>query len=98
MFDQLRTKEQLGYYVGACTLNTRGVQALNFTIQSAEYSPVSLQERIFGFIKDFFETILTEQLYIDYKAGLLTRKKKGFRDMNEESEYLFNNMKSFSMQ
>ena len=95
MYDQLRTKEQLGYYVGAMILDTRGVQAMVYSVQSAEYSPVKLEERIFSFIRAFKEEILTEQMFNDYKKGLLSRRKKGFRDMNEESEYLFNNMKSY---
>ncbi len=41
--------------------------------------------------------IFTESTFNDYKAGLLARKKKGFKDMIEESEYLFNNLKAFSM-
>lgn len=97
MYDQLRTKEQLGYYVGAMILDTRGVQAMVYSVQSAEYSPVKLEERIFSFIRAFKEEILTEQMFNDYKKGLLSRRKKGFRDMNEESEYLFNNMKSYQM-
>lgn len=32
MFDQLRTKEQLGYYVSAMSLDTRGVQGLCFSV------------------------------------------------------------------
>ena len=68
-----------------------------YSVQSAEYSPVKLEERIFSFIRAFKEEILTEQMFNDYKKGLLSRRKKGFRDMNEESEYLFNNMKSYQM-
>ena len=30
-------------------------------------------------------------------ACLISRKKKGFRDMSEESEYLYYNMKEFSL-
>lgn len=50
------------------------------------------------FIADFPESVLTEQIFNDYLKGVLARKKKGWRDMNEESEYLFNNMKTFTLE
>ena len=95
-FDSLRTKEQLGYNVSCNSLNTRGVQALCFCIQSAEHSPVFLQERIFSFTKEFSEQFLTEQTFKDYKIGLISSKRKGFKDMFEESEYIVSSLKSFS--
>ena len=52
MFDQLRTKETLGYYVSATANDTRGVQGMNFCVQSSEYSPTVLEERILRFIKE----------------------------------------------
>lgn len=70
---------------------------MSFNIQSSEHSPVTLERRIMTFIREANDEFLTESTFGDYKKGLLTRKQKGFKDMNEESEYLFNNLKSFTM-
>ena len=46
MFNILRNKEQLGYYVGVVMRETGGIYGLSFEIESANYSPNKLQERI----------------------------------------------------
>ena len=42
MFNILRNKEQLGYYVGVVLRETGGIFALSFEIESANYSPNKL--------------------------------------------------------
>ena len=62
-------------------------------MQSSEYSPKTLEERILKYVREqFLESVFTEETFDDYRSGLVARKKKGFRDMNEESEYLYNSM------
>ncbi len=46
----MRNKEQLGYYVSVSRRFTRGILGLLFTIESAKYDPLYLQERIMKFI------------------------------------------------
>ena len=80
MYDELRNKEQLGYYVDCAMKRTAGVNGFCFIIQSAEYSPVQLEERISKFVKEFFEKGLTEAVFDEFKKGLIGRKKAGFKD------------------
>ena len=50
-YNQLRTKEQLGYSVDAGMRCTHRVLGFCFRIQSAEYAPPHLHQRITVFIK-----------------------------------------------
>ena len=49
-YDELRNKEQCGYYVAASRRQTRGVYGFLFTIESAIYDPLALEKKIFAFI------------------------------------------------
>ena len=42
IFDSLRNKEQLGYYVGCVRRCSRGVYGISFEIESANYGPKHL--------------------------------------------------------
>ena len=56
MFDELRTKLQLGYYVGCSLKFTCGIYAMSFVIESSndKYPPEYLQEAIFTFLDSFY--------------------------------------------
>ena len=96
-YDQLRNKEQLGYYVSASHRTTRGVNGVLFIIESAEYDPLYLEQRIQKFIKDTYEIVKSdENVYKEFYDGLLSRKKIGFKDIKEEASYLLGQMKDFS--
>lgn len=57
-----------------------------------------LEARILEYVrKNFVESVFTRETFDDYKSGLVGRKKKGFRDMNEEAEYFYNNMSCFAL-
>ena len=45
-FDQLRTKEQLGYIVWADAISSANIQGFRVIVQSSNYDPVHLDERI----------------------------------------------------
>ena len=60
-FDQLRNKEQLGYSVGVSKRLTRGIPGILFSVESAEYHPIHIQERIFLFITEFYEKLLKDE-------------------------------------
>lgn len=49
-FNQLRTKEQLGYRVDCCVRVTFKILGFSFTVQSAKYGPVYLEQRINAFV------------------------------------------------
>jgi len=53
IFDQLRTKEQLGYSVGCSTRDTHGVLGFTIYICSAVQRPPILLERVEAFLEDF---------------------------------------------
>lgn len=57
-FDQLRTKEQLGYSVGCSPRVTCGVLAFCVTVQSAAYGPAHLYSRVRAFMASFRETLV----------------------------------------
>lgn len=58
LYDQLRTKEQLGYSVGGSARVTCGVLGFCITVQSAAYGPAHLYARVRAFIKSFRDTLV----------------------------------------
>ncbi|CDW88765.1 a-pheromone processing metallopeptidase ste23 [Stylonychia lemnae] len=96
-YDEMRNKEQLGYYVAVSRRQARGVFALLFTIESAEYDPLHLQEKIEKFIKEVISKIQEkEEIYREYYEGLIARKKEGYKDIKEEAGYYFGQMREFT--
>ena len=65
-FDDLRTKQQLGYYVSCSQRNTRGIPGLLFTVESSKFTLDVVEPKIYAFIQEFFETKLTEKFYSDH--------------------------------
>jgi len=92
-FDQLRTKEQLGYVVG-CGLSIIGDQYyknvfLEFVIQSPIKDSKYLIERTNKFIVDYcksIDTITTEE-FESYKLGALVNFTKPFYNLTELNDY-----------
>nr|XP_043636150.1 nardilysin-like isoform X2 [Erigeron canadensis] len=75
LFNQLRTKEQLGYVVNCSPRVTYRILGFCFQVQSSEYSPVYLQGRIDNFINDM-EGLLSElddESFQSYKSGLIAK-------------------------
>ncbi|KAL5217065.1 hypothetical protein ABZP36_017749 [Zizania latifolia] len=75
-FDQLRTKEQLGYTVDSSPRMTYRVLAYCFRVMSSKYSPVYLQSRIDNFI-DGLSTLLDgldEETFEHHRSGLIADK------------------------
>lgn len=46
-----RTQEQLGYDLNCGCQNLNGVLGVDFTVQSAKYSPHYLESRLLAFVK-----------------------------------------------
>lgn len=57
-YDQLRTKEQLGYSVSCSPRVTSGVLGFCCAAQSAAYGPAYLYSRIRAFMKSFRDTLV----------------------------------------
>lgn len=60
LYDQLRTKEQLGYSVGGSARVTCGVLGFCVTVQSAAYGPAHLYARVRAFIKSFRDALVRD--------------------------------------
>jgi len=88
-FDQLRTREQLGYLVGSGGLVLRGVQGLKIEVQSAVKDPLYLSRRIDNFLRTYrnetLEGLTGEELqeYIEALILQLTEKDKNLKQETE---------------
>ncbi|KAL0458892.1 UNVERIFIED_CONTAM: Nardilysin-like [Sesamum latifolium] len=73
LFNQLRTKEQLGYVVDCSPRVTYRILGFCFRVQSSEYNPVYLQERIENFINGLEEMLngLDNESFENYRNGLM---------------------------
>ncbi|XP_078435815.1 insulinase (Peptidase family M16) family protein [Wolffia australiana] len=75
-FNQLRTKEQLGYTVDCSTRMTYRVLGFCFTVQSPKYTPSHLHRRITAFIDGLQEMLDTmdEESFEHHKQALIAQK------------------------
>ncbi|KAL6649880.1 hypothetical protein ACP70R_014104 [Stipagrostis hirtigluma subsp. patula] len=75
-FDQLRTKEQLGYTVDSSPRMTYRMLAYCFRVMSSKYSPVYLQSRIDNFIHGVSALLdgLDEETFEHHRSGLIADK------------------------
>ena len=53
LFNQLRTKQQLGYSVGCSARNTAGVLGFMIGVVSARFEPATVEERVGAFVKSW---------------------------------------------
>ncbi|KNA04271.1 hypothetical protein SOVF_201220 [Spinacia oleracea] len=74
-FNQLRTKEQLGYTVECSPRTTYRVFGYCFSVQSSKYNPVYLQGRIDNFIDGLNDMLegLDDGSFESYKSGLIAK-------------------------
>ncbi|CAG8435673.1 5819_t:CDS:10 [Scutellospora calospora] len=85
-YDQLRTKEQLGYLVWCMTEETTGMMAFRIVIQS-EKDPIYLENRIEEFLIKL-QTIIEDMSEEEYKkqiASLISKKLEKPKNLGEES-------------
>lgn len=76
---------------------TSGVFGISFLIKSAKYSPVVLQARILEFIDIFFAEQFDEQLFEDFRGGLLSQRKQGYINFLDESDDWFKILRTSSL-
>jgi len=74
-FADLRTRQQLGYNIGAAALPMKDAPGILFILQSPVISVVELEKRIQQFIIDFEKTLQSMPVaeFENYKSGLITR-------------------------
>ncbi|XP_030963559.1 nardilysin-like [Quercus lobata] len=92
LFNQLRTKEQLGYVVECSPRVTYRVFGYCFIVQSSEYSPIYLQGRVENFINGLEELLdgLDEDSFENYKSGLLAKLLEKDPSLTYESNRFWN--------
>ncbi|KAI5465829.1 Metalloenzyme, LuxS/M16 peptidase-like protein [Mariannaea sp. PMI_226] len=85
-FDQLRTKEQLGYIVFSGNKNLWTTYGLRFLLQS-EMTPDYLDSRVEAFLEKFGETLhkMSETEFESHKRSLIIRRLEKLRNLDQES-------------
>lgn len=75
LFNQLRTKEQLGYVVDCSPRVTYRILGFCFRVQSSEYTPIYLQGRIDNFINELegLLSALDDESFQNFKSGLIAK-------------------------
>ncbi|CAL8470131.1 g9673 [Coccomyxa elongata] len=87
-YDQLRTKEQLGYSVHASTRLTHGILGFDFVVVSATHGPQHLDERIEAFLTAFaarLETMSVDEVD-DNRQSLIAAKTQKDHTLVDEAD------------
>jgi insulysin len=89
-FDQLRTKEQLGYVVFSGARMTTTTIGYRFIIQS-EKTPEYLEERIDSFLSGYADTManMTDSEFEGHKRSLITKRLEKLKNLDQESSRLW---------
>ena len=88
MFNQLRLNEQLCYKIGCEVKRIASTVGITLFIQSDKYDPEYLYLRVLDFLDNFYYDTFTENLFLEYKKGLLQRKKSRFSSIDQEATEL----------
>jgi len=85
-FDQLRTKEQLGYLVFSGLRKSVGSMGLRFIIQS-EKDPIHLENRIEAFLKLLEKKLeeMTPEEFDSHRSSLIHKKTEALKNLSQES-------------
>ncbi|XP_042507434.1 nardilysin-like isoform X2 [Macadamia integrifolia] len=91
LFNQLRTKEQLGYVVECSPRMTFRVLGFCFCVQSSKYDPVYLQGRIDNFISGLQELLvgLDDESFENYRSGLIAKKLEKDPSLTYKTNHLW---------
>lgn len=89
-FDQLRTKEQLGYVVFSGARTSATTIGYRFIIQS-EKDAVYLESRIDSFLNGFKDTLekMSETDFEGHKRSLITKRLEKLKNLDQESGRLW---------
>ncbi|KAJ6433313.1 hypothetical protein OIU84_017080 [Salix udensis] len=92
IFNQLRTKEQLGYVVECGPRVTYRINGFCFIVQSSKYNPVYLLGRIENFINGLEELLegLDDASFENYKSGLMAKLLEKDPSLQYETNRLWN--------
>lgn len=89
-FDQLRTKEQLGYVVFSGARPTATTVGYRFIIQS-EKTPKYLESRIDSFLTGYLDTLtkMSDSEFDGHKRSLITKRLEKLKNLDQESGRLW---------
>jgi insulysin len=92
-FDQLRTKEQLGYVVFSGARSTATTIGYRFIIQS-EKTPEFLESRIDNFLAGFAKTLsdMSDSDFEGHKRSLITKRLEKLKNLDQESSRLWSHI------
>lgn len=84
-FDQLRTKEQLGYVVFSGSVSHMTTSVYHVLIQS-EKSPEYLERRVDSFLHNFRKTLeeMTDIQFESHKRSLINKRKEKAKNLSQE--------------
>lgn len=85
-FDQLRTKEQLGYIVQSHAVTMNGILGYRFLVQS-ERDPVYVEGRIEAFmdyLKGYLEK-MTDEEFEKHRQAAISKKEEKPKNLHEEA-------------
>ncbi len=85
-FDQLRTKEQLGYAVFSGVRSGTATMGFRFIVQS-EKDPQFLEERVDAFLTDYAKTLadMSEIVFEGYKRSLIVKRLEKPKNLYQET-------------
>lgn len=91
IYDQLRTKEQLGYRVDCGVRVTYRVLGFCMRVQSAEYTPPYLQARMEVFLRQFRQDLanMDEDEFENHREALILQKQHKDYSLGEEGDRLW---------
>ncbi|KAJ3134921.1 Insulinase (Peptidase M16) [Geranomyces variabilis] len=94
-FDQLRTKEQLGYMVFSGLRKSTGAMGFRVIIQS-EREPAYLEYRVEAFLVSLRKTIedMTDDEYGKHQTALIARMLEKDKNLSQESQRLWTHVSS----
>lgn len=94
-FDELRTKQQLGYVVFVMKWESRGLMGLRFLLQS-EREPVYLESRVEAFL-DMYRAQLaatSPEEFEKQKEGLISKKLEKLENLYSETSRFWSHITS----
>ena len=92
-FDQLRTKEQLGYVVFTGSRSAASTMGYRVIIQS-ERSPEYLETRINAFLASFGKSLdrMPDEEFESHKQSLITKRLEKLKNLDQESSRFWNHI------
>ncbi|KAN0065153.1 metalloprotease [Thecaphora frezii] len=93
VFDQLRTKEQLGYLVFSGARRSAGSMGFRILVQS-ERDAKYLESRVDAFLDQFKALLerMTEDEFTSHKSSVIHKKLQKWLNLNEESHTYWSNV------